>query len=94
MSRADDAKRRLRAASERALTVAAMDAMRRKYPDAGTRPPALPTNPFWRLVFAPLYTRVPWPVKQTMMRLGGMTARGWTAPTRRPGTGWEPPRPR
>ena len=46
---------------------------------------------FWRLLFVPLYRRVPWNVKQSVMRAARMTARGWTPPTRQPGEPWQPP---
>lgn len=46
---------------------------------------------FWRLLFVPLYRRVPWGVKRTAMHAARMTARGWTPPARQPGEPWRPP---
>lgn len=93
MSAIDARKRAFRAITEQHLTVAAMEAMRAKYPDAGTRPPAFARNLFWRHVFVPLYRRIPWGVKRQVMLRAGMTARGWTPPRREPGTPWRPPPP-
>ena len=47
---------------------------------------------FWRLVFVPLYRRVPWATKKRAMDTLKMTASGWTPPKREPGRPWEPPR--
>lgn len=46
---------------------------------------------FWRLVFVPLYRRVPWHVKRQAMDRLKMTASGWTPPSREPGQPWKPP---
>ncbi len=45
----------------------------------------------WRLLFVPLYRRVPWPVKRRAMHSLRMTASGWTPPEREPGEPWKPP---
>ena len=39
----------------------------------------------------PVYTRVPWSVKQAAMQRLGMTAKGWTPPPRTTGEPWRPP---
>jgi hypothetical protein len=48
---------------------------------------------FWRLLFVPLYRRVPWPTKRRAMDSLKMTATGWTPPKREPGQPWRPPKP-
>ena len=47
---------------------------------------------FWRLVFVPIYRRVPWTTKKRAMDVLKMTASGWTPPRREPGVPWRPPR--
>jgi hypothetical protein len=85
-------KARLREQAEHHLTVDAARRLRAgapgtvdPYRDGGDR--------FWRLVFVPLYRRVPWGLKQTAMSAAKMTARGWTPPAREPGEPWRPPVP-
>jgi hypothetical protein len=86
-------KRRLRGRSEHVLRLAAMDDMARRYP-ARTVPPALSEEgPFWRLVFVPLYRRVPWEFKRDAMRRLKMTAQGWPEESRRFGEPWGVPTP-
>ncbi len=64
MSPFADQKRRLRARSEHVLRMAAMDDVARRYPTR-TVPSAIEDEgPFWRLVFVPLYRRVPWEFKR------------------------------
>jgi hypothetical protein len=46
----------------------------------------------WRLLFVPLYKRVPWTVKRRAMDTLQMTAKGWTPPPREPGEPWKPPK--
>jgi hypothetical protein len=46
---------------------------------------------FWRLLFVPVYRRIPWKAKERAMALLGMTATGWQPPARRPGEPWRPP---
>jgi hypothetical protein len=93
MSRAEEAKRRLRDRAEHHLRAAAMEELRARYP-AGTRP-GYPERGgvLWRRAFVPLYRRVPWHVKQRAMQALHMTAEsaGWTPPPRRPGEPWRPP---
>ena len=48
-------------------------------------------GPFWRLVFVPLYRRVPWEVKARAMRKLKLTAQGWPEQSRRFGEPWRPP---
>jgi hypothetical protein len=89
-------KLRLRQRAEHYLRLAAMDELRRRYP-AGTAPRYRePGGLFWRLVFVPLYRRVPWAHKQRAMHALRMTAdsSGWTPPPRRPAEPWRPPAPR
>ena len=87
----DEHKRRLRARSEHVLRMAAMDDVARRYPNR-TVPSALSEEgPFWRLVFVPLYRRVPWEVKARAMRKLRMTAQGWPEQSRRFGEPWRPP---
>jgi hypothetical protein len=93
MSGLASAQQRLREQAEHHLRVAAMDDLRRAHPEATTAPYRQPGGWFWRLVFVPLYRRVPWEAKQRAMRALRMTAEanGWTAPARRPGQPWRPP---
>ena len=85
-------KQELRERSELYLRMAAMEDIRRRYPDAGTQPPAHPPLPaFWRHVFVPLYRRVPWEAKQRAMRALRMTSTGWPENARRFGEPWRPP---
>lgn len=86
-------RQRLRGASEEHLRIAAMRAMRKKYADVETRAPNYARNPFWDWVFVPVYKRLPWGLKTTMMKRSGMIAAGWTPPARKPGTPWTPPAP-
>ena len=53
------------------------------YPGSGGR--------VWRLLFVPLYRRVPWTVKRQAMDRLQMTAKGWTPPPREPSEPWKPP---
>ena len=86
-----EVKRRLRARSEYALRLAAMDDVARRYP-ARTSKPALPrVGLFWRYVFVPLFRRVPWAYKRTAMRALKMTAPGWPEDARRFSDPWRPP---
>jgi hypothetical protein len=89
------AQQRLRERAEHHLRLAAMDDLRARHPRA-TTPPHRPGGAwFWRLVFVPLYRRVPWELKRRAMRALRMTAEthGWTPPARRPGQPWRPPQP-
>ena len=87
----DEHKRRLRARSEHVLRMAAMDDVARRYPNR-TVPSALSEEgPFWRLVFVPLYRRVPWEFKRNAMRRLKMTAQGWPEQSRRFGEPGRPP---
>ena len=45
----------------------------------------------WRILFVPLYRRLPWSVKLRAMRTLRMTASGWREPERRPHEPWRPP---
>jgi hypothetical protein len=55
------------------------------------RPYRPPGGLFWRVVFVPLYRRLPWSVKERAMGMLGMTAKGWQPPARKPGEPWRPP---
>jgi hypothetical protein len=91
MSAFAERKRRLRAKSEYVLRLAAMDDVARRYPDR-TVPSALAQeSAFWRLLFVPLYRRVPWEFKRQAMRKLKMTAQGWPEQPRRFGEPWRPP---
>ena len=85
-----DVKRTLRERSEHHLRLAVLRDLGRGQPGT-VAPYAEPGGRFWRLVFVPLYRRVPWPAKERAMRLLGMTAKGWQPPPRRPGEPWRPP---
>ena len=90
MSALGDIKRRLRDRSEHYLLQAAMR-------DVGTGAPGTVKayrardGLLWRLLFVPLYRRLPWTVKRRAMFALRMTASGWTPPPRRPGEPWRPP---
>ena len=90
------AQARLREQAEVHLRLAAMDELRRAFPDVTTAPHRPAGGAFWRYVFVPLYLRLPWETKQRAMHALRMTAEshGWTAPERRPGQPWRPPVPR
>ncbi len=82
--------RRLRERSEHYLMQAAMK-------DVGEGGPSI-VAPYrkrggllWRVVFVPLYRRMPWPVKQRAMAALRMTSTGWTPPPREPAEPWRPP---
>ena len=92
MNAAAELKRRLRDRSEHYLMSAAVR-------DLGTGQPGT-VAPYrdrggllWRLLFVPLYRRVPWPLKHRAMDVLRMTARGWQPPERRPREPWRPPPP-
>ena len=92
MSRLAAERARLREQAEHHLRIAAMEDLRRRH-SQGTYAPYKPRGGwFWRLVFVPLYRRVPWPVKRRAMTALRMTSRGWPAPPREPGEPWKPPR--
>jgi hypothetical protein len=93
MSRLAAERARLREQAEHHLRIAAMEDLRRRHPQATTAPHRPHGGYFWRLVFVPLYRRVPWEAKQKAMRALRMTAEsnGWTPPAREPGTPWRPP---
>jgi hypothetical protein len=93
MTRLATERARLREQAEHHLRNAAMEDLRRRHPQATTAPHRPRGGYFWRLVFVPLYRRVPWEAKQKAMRALRMTAEsnGWTPPAREPGTPWRPP---
>jgi hypothetical protein len=90
MSSVADVKRNLRERSEGALRRAVLSELGRDQP--GTVEPYRPKGDrFWRMLFVPLYRRLPWSVKERAMGLLGMTAKGWQPPARKPGEPWRPP---
>jgi hypothetical protein len=90
MSAAAELKRRLRDRSEHHLMRAAVRELGAGQP--GTVAPYRDRGgPLWRLLFVPLYRRVPWPLKRRAMDALRMTARGWQPPERRPREPWRPP---
>ena len=84
---ASEFKRRLREQSEHYLL---LDAAKRLGKDVG-KPYGVKEGRFWRLVFVPLYRRVPWHVKARAMRALRMTASGWPEGRRPFGEPWRPP---
>jgi hypothetical protein len=92
MSSLDTMKRRLRDRSEHHLLRAAMRELGSAAPST-VKPYRDRGGVLWRLLFVPLYRRVPWPVKQRAMATLRMTSRGWTPPPRAPGEPWRPPAP-
>jgi hypothetical protein len=91
MTRTALVKQRLRERSEEYLRLAALEQTRRAHPAGTTAPYRRQGGAFWRHVFVPVYVRVPWSVKQTAMQRLGMTAKGWTPPSRTTGEPWRPP---
>jgi hypothetical protein len=90
MNALDDLKRALRKRSELYLRIAVLRELAKGHP--GMTPPPFPAGGwFWRFVFVPAYRRIPWSVKEQAMHRFGMTARGWTPPSRRPAEPWRPP---
>jgi hypothetical protein len=85
------AKRRLRDRSEHFLMQAAIREIGSGAPGT-VKPYRERGGLLWRLLFVPLYRRVPWPVKQRAMDALRMTSRGWTPPPREPDEPWRPPR--
>jgi hypothetical protein len=85
-----DLKRRLRDRSEHYLLLDAAERLGRGAP-ATVEPYHGRDGWFWRLLFVPLYRRVPWEVKRRAMHSLKMTASGWTPPAREPGRPWRPP---
>ena len=85
-----DVKRNLRERSEGALRRAVLSELGRDQP--GTVEPYRPKGDlFWRMLFVPVYRRIPWSAKERAMNALGMTAKGWKPPERRPAEPWRPP---
>jgi hypothetical protein len=90
MSSLSEVRRNLRKRSEEHLRLAALSELGRGQPS--TVEPYKPKGGrLWSALFVPLYRRVPWSAKEKAMGALGMTAQGWKAPERRPGTPWRPP---
>jgi hypothetical protein len=83
-------KQRLRRRSEYFLRLAALRELGAGQP-ATTAPAPIRGGLLWRMLFVPIYRRIPWKVKHRAMRVLGMTASGWRPPPRRPGEPWRPP---
>jgi hypothetical protein len=65
--------RRMRAGGERAL----LEASQRRFgPAAGHPAPHLESGAFWRSVFAPVYSRIPWGLKRRMVAMTS-GVKGW-----------------
>jgi hypothetical protein len=78
----------LRRNAEHYLLVAAQDRVGPRYGAPRPRPPAGAKELFWMRLFAPVYARVPWPVRSRALHaLPGSHRRQWTAWT-------QPPHPR
>lgn len=92
MTRDSGGKRRFREVTERHLMVDAMRRVARDYPGITIARSAIPSNWFWLWVFVPVYRRVPWAMRERIIRMTGMGASGWAPPSRRPGEPWQPPR--
>jgi hypothetical protein len=90
VSSLSDAKRNLRERSEHHLRLAVLRELGRDEPST-VEPYRSEGGAFWRLLFVPVYRRLPWRVKERAMGALGMTAKGWQAPARRPGEPWRPP---
>jgi hypothetical protein len=58
--------RRMRSEGERALFE---QSMRRLGPVAKAPPPHTSAGAFWRTAFAPVYSRIPWPIKRRMVSM-------------------------
>ena len=86
----DELKRRLREQSEHYLLLDSAERLGRGQPSTFS-PYHGREGRFWRLVFVPLYRRVPWAYKRRAMDALKMTATGWTPPPREPGQPWRPP---
>jgi len=91
MSRLAQVKRRLRDRSEHYLLQDAAARLGKGAPST-VAPYRGSDGRLWRLLFVPLYRRVPWAVKRAAMERLKMTARGWTPPAREPGEPWRPPK--
>ena len=91
MSQLAEAKRRLRERSEHYLL---QDSIRRlgKGVPGTVKPYQGGDGRLWRLLFVPLYRRVPWSFKRQAMDKLQMTAKGWTPPPREPSEPWKPPK--
>jgi hypothetical protein len=83
-------KRRLRDRSEHFLLQAAMRQVGSGAPST-VKPYRGRDGLLWRLLFVPLYRRVPWTVKRRAMGALRMTSSGFTPPSREPREPWRPP---
>lgn len=67
---------RLRTVSERYLREAAMDDLRRRYPDATVPPYRERGGWLWRRAFVPVYRLTPWPWRRKLIA-ALMSPKGW-----------------
>jgi hypothetical protein len=84
-------KQRVREHSELALRIVAMEDVGRRYPGRVTTSALPRQNAFLRLVFVPLYRRVPWSYKHKAMHALKMTTQNWPEDARHFGEPWRPP---
>ena len=91
MSSLSDMKRNLRERSEHHLRLAVLSELGEGQPST-VEPYRAKGGLFWRMVFVPVYRRIPWSAKEKAMDALGMTAKGWTPPPREPSEPWRPPR--
>lgn len=90
MSSLSDVKRSIRTRSEHQLRLAVLSELGRGQPST-VEPYTEKGGRFWRMVFVPVYRRIPWSTKEKAMGALGMTAKGWKAPERKPREPWRPP---
>jgi hypothetical protein len=75
----------LRRNAEHYLLVAAQDRVGLRYGAPRPRPPAGTKELLWMRLFAPVYARVPWPVRSKVLHLlPGSHRQQWTAWTQPP----------
>jgi hypothetical protein len=90
VSAISDAKRNLRQRSEYHLRLAVLRELGRDEPST-VEPYQPPGGAFWRILFVPVYRRLPWRAKEGAMKVLGLTAKGWQPPARKPSEPWRPP---
>lgn len=74
----------LRRNAELALVADAQEQLARKYRGPRTTgAPAEHPDYFWRAIFVPVYRRLPWQVRQRIMRAMPGSHRGWSRSTGR-----------
>jgi hypothetical protein len=86
-----EVKQRLRERSEHYLLLDAAERLGKGAPST-VAPYHGEEGRLWRLLFVPLYRRLPWTFKARAMETLKMTASGWTPPPREPSEPWRPPK--